>query len=371
MRRILDKGQSVWLDYLRRGMTRSGELASMIDDGLRGLTSNQTIFEQAMAAGEYDDAIAELASTSATDREIFESLSTQDVREAADVFRKTYDDTRGIDGFVSIEVSPELAHDTEGTIAEARRLWEEIDRPNVMIKIPGTRKGWPAIERCLRLGININVTLLFSLKHYRAVANAHMRALEARVSAGKPVDGIASAASIFMSRVDTEVDKRIDAKGAKLDALRGKVAIANARLIYHAFTGIITGQRWKTLESYGAKVQRPLWASTGTKNPAWSDVLYVESLIGPSTITTVPPETLDLFRDHGKVEQTLPGNIEDAQRIMTELEHAGISFSDINGTLESEGIAKFTASFRTLLADIAEKRNSLVTHDARVTGSLL
>jgi transaldolase len=371
MRRILDKGQSVWLDYLRRGMTRSGELASMIDDGLRGMTSNQTIFAQAMAAGEYDDAIAELSATSATDREIFESLSTRDVREAADVFRKTYDDTLGSDGFVSIEVSPELAHDTEGTIAEARRLWEEVDRPNVMIKIPGTHKGWPAIERCLRLGININVTLLFSLQHYRAVANAHMRALEARLSAGKPIDGIASAASIFMSRVDTEVDKRIAAKGKDLEELGGKVAIANARLIYDAFVHNTSGERWKFLESYGAKVQRPLWASTGTKNSAYSDVLYVESLIGPSTITTIPPETLDLFRDHGKVEQTLPGDVQDAHRIMSELERGGISFSDVNRTLENEGIAKFTASYKTALADIAEKRNSLVPQNAQAHGSRL
>ena len=364
MRSLLEKGQSVWLDYLSRRMTRSGKLAAMIDAGLRGMTSNQTIFQQAIATGDYDHAIAELAAPFATDREIFESLSTQDVREAADVFRQTYDDTGGIDGFVSIEVSPELSHDTERTIAEARRLWEEVDRPNVMIKIPGTRKRWPAIERCLRLGININVTLLFSLTHYRAVANAHMRALEARLSAGKPIDTIASAASIFVSRVDTEVDRRIAAKGSELSALRGKVAIANARVIYDAFVHNTDGERWKTLESYGAKVQRPLWASTGTKNHAYSDVVYVESLIGSSTITTVPPETLDLFRDHGKVEQTLPGDIEDAHRIMKELEKGGISFSDVNRTLENEGIAKFMKSFLSGLADIAGKRNSLQTHGA-------
>ena len=364
MHSLLDKGQSVWLDYLSRGMTRSGELARMIDAGLRGMTSNQTIFQHAIATGEYDDAIAELATSSRTDREIFESLSTEDVREAADVFRPTYDKTGGTDGFVSIEVSPELAYDTEGTIVEARRLWEEVDRPNVMVKIPGTREGWPAIERCLRLGININVTLLFSLKHYRTVANAHMRALEARLASGKPIDGIASAASLFISRVDSEVDKRIAAKGKQLAELKGKVAIANARLVYDAFVGITNGQRWQTLASYGAKVQRPLWASTGTKTPSYSDVRYVESLIGPSTVTTVPPDTLDLFRDHGKIEQTLPGDIDDAHRIMNELEQGGINFSDVNRTLENEGIAKFMKSFTGLLADIAEKRSSLLTHSA-------
>ncbi|MEO8580056.1 MAG: transaldolase, partial [Gemmatimonadales bacterium] len=274
MRGLLRLGQSVWLDYLRRGMTRSGELAGMVADGLRGMTSNQTIFEQAIVgSADYDNALLELSASSATDREMFESLAIRDVQEAADVFRDVYDETDGADGFVSIEVSPELARDTEGSIAEARRLWQSVDRPNVMIKIPGTREGWPAIERCLREGININVTLLFSLEHYNAVADAYLRALEARVAAGQPIERIASAASLFVSRVDTEVDKRITAKGGALTALRGRVAIANARLVYASFVDITHGARWNSLEARGAKVQRPLWASTGTKNAAYSDVL--------------------------------------------------------------------------------------------------
>lgn len=366
MRRLLRLGQSVWLDYLRRGMTRSGELAEMVADGLRGMTSNQTIFEQAIAgSADYDDALIEPTASHATDREIFEGLAIRDVREAADVFRDVYDETDGADGFVSIEVSPLLARDTEGSIAEARRLWQSVDRPNVMIKIPGTREGWPAIERCLREGININITLLFSLEHYNAVAEAYLRALEARVAAGQPIDRVASAASLFVSRVDTEVDKRIAAKGGALTALRGRIAIANARLVYASFVDIIHGARWKSLEARGAKVQRPLWASTGTKNAAYSDVLYVESLIGSETITTVPPETLRLFEDHGVVEQTLPGDVSGARQIMSALASGGIDFADVNRTLEEEGIGKFTKSLEKLLGVIVDKRKSLTRTRAR------
>ncbi|MEO5814089.1 MAG: transaldolase [Gemmatimonadaceae bacterium] len=360
MRRLLRLGQSVWLDYLRRGMTRSGELAGMVADGLRGMTSNQTIFEQAIAgSADYDDALMKLTDSCATDREMFEALAITDVQEAADVFRDVYDEADGADGFVSIEVSPELARDTEGSIAEARRLWRGVDRPNVMIKIPGTREGWPAIERCLRDGININITLLFSLEHYDAVADAYLRALEARVAMGQPIDRVASAASLFVSRVDTEVDKRIAAKGDALAALSGRVAVANARLVYASFVDITRGPRWKALEAQGAKVQRPLWASTGTKNAAYSDVLYVESLIGAGTITTVPPETLRLFQDHGVIEQTLPGDVADAQRTMRALASGGIDFADVNRTLEEEGIGKFTKSLEKLLAVIADKRQLL------------
>jgi transaldolase / glucose-6-phosphate isomerase len=361
MHALLDQGQSVWLDYLRRGMTRSGELAAMIADGLRGMTSNPTIFEHAIAGGaDYDEALAELAASRATDREVFEALAVQDVREAADAFRRVYDETDGGDGFVSIEVSPELARDTEGSIAEARRLWRAVDRPNVMVKIPGTREGWPAIERCLREGININITLLFSLEHYRAVAEAYLRALEARVADGRPVDRVASAASLFVSRVDTEVDKRIEAKGGPLSALAGKVAIANARLVYGAFLEITRGTRWRALAAHGAKAQRPLWASTGTKNSAYSDLRYVEALIGPGTITTVPPDTLRLFEDHGVVERTLPGDAGDARRTMLALESGGIDFADVNRTLEEEAIGKFNRSFEKLLGVIGEKRRALV-----------
>jgi transaldolase len=360
MRALLTLGQSVWLDDLSRGMTRSGELDAMVAAGLRGMTSNPTIFERAITtSSDYDDAIAELTASGMTDREMCDALAIEDVQEAADVFRPVYEETDGDDGYVSIEVSPELARDTEGSIAEARRLWWAVDRPNVMIKIPGTREGWPAIERCVRDGININVTLLFSLEHYQAVAEAHLRALAGRVADGRPIDRVASAASLFVSRVDTEVDKRIEANGGALAGLRGRAGVANARLVYAAFLESTRSVRWRALEAFGAKVQRPLWASTGTKNPAYSDVLYLESLIGPRTITSVPPDTLRRFEDHGVVERTLPEDVSTAQLIMIALEADGINFGDVNRRLEDEGIEKFGRSLAKSVAAIGEKRRAL------------
>ncbi len=342
MHALLDVGQSVWLDYLRRGMTRSGELSALIDDGLRGMTSNPTIFEQALAGADYDDELAELSSSPGTERDLFEVLSVEDVREAADVFRRVYDSSQG------------------GSVTEARRLWKAVDRPNVMIKIPGTREGWPAIERCLRDGININITLLFSLEHYKAVVEAYLRALEARVERGQPIDRLASVASFFVSRVDTEVDKRIQALGGPLLDLRGKVAIAGARLAFAMFLEITGSERWRKLEANGARKQRLLWASTGTKNREYSDVLYVESLIGPDTVATVPVETLRLFEDHGVISQTLNANtLSDARRVMDALAAGGIDFGDVNSTLEREGVEKFVKSFDSLLGLIAQKRRSL------------
>jgi transaldolase len=361
MHALEDLGQSVWLDYLRRGMVRSGELEGLIHDGLRGMTSNPTIFEHAIGgSADYDDALKDMASSPKTDREVFEALAIQDVREAADLFRPVYDRTDGADGFVSLEVSPELARDTEGSIAEARRLWRAVDRPNLMIKIPGTREGWPAIERCLREGININITLLFSVEHYRAVAEAYFRALEARVKDGQPVGRVASVASFFVSRVDTEVDRRIEARGGSLMPLRGRVAIANARLAYAAFLETTRGARWRALASSGARVQRPLWASTGTKNPAYSDVLYLESLIGPDTVTTAPPETLDLFEDHGSVRRTLSDDPGDAREIVDALAGGGIDFADVNRVLEAEGLEKFAVSLDKVLGVVGRKRQTLV-----------
>ena len=359
MQTLLDQGQSVWLDYLHRKMTRSGELRALIDDGLRGMTSNPTIFEHAIASSTaYDDEFTVLASAK-TNREVFEAIAIEDVREAADVFRPVYDSTGGSDGFVSIEVSPRLARDTEGSVTEARRLWKAVNRPNVMIKIPGTREGWAAIERCLSEGININVTLLFSVEHYQAVADAYLRALEARIARDQPIDKLASVASVFVSRVDTEVDKRIAARGGSLVALRGRVAIASARLAYAAFLEITHSARWRALEAKGARKQRLLWASTGTKNPDYSDVLYVESLIGPDTIATVPPETLELFEHHGAISPTLESDqMQDARRVMDALTDGGIDFGDVNSTLEEEGIEKFTKSLDRLLNVIAEKRNT-------------
>jgi transaldolase len=367
MRALLNLGQSVWLDDMRRGMTRSGELETMVARGLRGMTSNPTIFEHAIAASsDYDEALMDFAGSGMTDREVFDALVIQDVQEAADVFRPVYEETDGDDGYVSIEVSPEFARDTAGSIEEARRLWWAVDRPNVMIKIPGTREGWPAIERCLRDGININVTLLFSLEHYLAVADAHLRALAGRVADGRPIDRVASAASLFVSRVDTEVDKRIEANGGALAALRGRAGVANARLVYAAFLDITHSVRWRALEGLGAKVQRPLWASTGTKNPAYPDVLYVESLIGPRTITTVPPETLRLFEHHGVVERTLPEDVSTAQLIIIALEADGINFADVNRTLEDEAIEKFARSLAKSVGAIGEKRRTLSRRPAPI-----
>lgn len=362
MRGLLDLRQAVWLDYLSRGMTRSGDLQALIDDGLRGMTSNPTLFEHAIGGtADYDDELTKLASSPKTDRDVFETLAIEDVREAADLFRPVYDSTDGGDGFVSIEVSPQLAHDTDRSVTEARRLWKAVDRPNVMIKIPGTREGWPAIERCLGEGININITLLFSVEHYQAVADAYVRALEARVERGQSIDRVASVASFFVSRVDTEVDERIQAQGGPLLELRGQVAIASAQVAYTTFLEITRTARWRALEVKGAKPQRLLWASTGTKNRQYSDVLYVESLIGPDTITTVPPDTLKLFDDHGRIARTLGDDAANsAQRVMDALTSGGIDFADVNHTLEEEGIEKFIKSFDALLDLIAKKRRALL-----------
>jgi len=358
---LLALGQSIWLDYLRRGMLRSGELAGLIARGLRGMTSNPTIFEQAIGGStDYDDAFARVAGSSRPDADIFESIAVEDVRAAADLFRPLYDRSNGADGFVSLEVSPGLARDTAGTVAEAERLWQAVGRPNAMIKIPGTKEGWPAIERCLTNGININITLLFSVEHYRKVADAYLAALDARVAKGAPVDRIASVASFFVSRVDTEVDARL----AKIDKpavkeLAGTIGVANARLAYAAFERIIASDRWRRLAAKGARVQRPLWASTGTKNPAYSDVLYLDELIGRDTINTVPPETLRKFEDHGTVAPTLAGHEDAARQRMEQLARLGVDFDDVTRVLEAEGIDKFAKSYAALIGTIGKKRAAL------------
>ena len=321
--------QSVWLDDLSREMTRYGELRDVIERGVQ------------------------------SDRDVYEVLAMQDVREAADLFRSLYDSTTGRDGFVSLEVSPGVARDTEGSVKEARRLWRALDRPNVMIKIPGTRQGWPAIERCLAEGININITLLFSVEHYRAVAEAWMRALETRVAREQPIAHVASVASFFISRVDSEVDARIRSTGGSLLALQGKAAIAQAQLAYSVFEDIIRSDRWRRLEAGGAMPQRLLWASMGTKNRRYPDLLYLESLIAPDTIATVPPHTLQLFEDRGVIVRRLGcGVANDAREVIAALAAGGIDFDDVNTTLEDEGIAKFTRSFDRLLQLIGTKRKA-------------
>ncbi len=360
MQALLDLGQSVWLDYLRRGMLRSGELKALIEDGLRGMTSNPTIFEHAIGGStDYDEELRALAGSPLEDRQIFERLAVEDVQEAADHFRPVYDTTAGADGFVSLEVSASLARNTEGTVAEARRLWAAVGRPNLMIKVPGTREGWPAIERLLTEGINVNITLLFSIEHYQKVAEAYLRALEARVAAGQPVDRLASVASFFVSRVDTETDRRLEAQGGELLDLRGKVAIANARLAYAWFRELLAGPRWQRLARSGPRPQRLLWASTGTKNPAYSDVLYVDSLIGGDTINTMPPATLHLFEDHGTPRRTLPGDVDEAHAIMDRLAAGGVDIDDVTRALEQDGIEKFAKSYDALLGVIAGKRRAI------------
>jgi transaldolase len=357
MKRLLDLKQSVWLDYLHRRLTRSGGLAHLIDDGLRGMTSNPTIFEQAIAGSDdYDDDLA-AAPASMTDRDVFERLAITDVREAADRFRSVYDATAGADGFVSLELSPAFSRDTTESVIEARRLWRAVDRPNVMIKIPGTREGWAAIELCLQEGINVNITLLFSAAHYRAVAEGYLCALEARIGRGQPIDRLASVASFFVSRIDTEVDKRIRSMGGALRSFAGTAALASARLAFEAFTEMRQTLRWQRLEQKGARQQRLLWASTGTKDPRYSDVMYVESLIGPDTVVTVPPDTLKKFEDHGRISIALSADVATNHRVvLNALAAGGIDFVDVNRTLENEGIAKFAASSGQLLSVIARKR---------------
>ena len=360
MMALLALGQSVWLDYLRRDMIQSGDLAARVADGLRGMTSNPSIFESAIAGSkDYDAALTRPDIRAKSDADAFEAIAVEDVRMAAEVFRTVYDSTDGADGFVSIEVSPSLARDTQGSLNEARRLWREVGRPNVMIKIPGTREGWPAIEQALEEGININITLLFSVEHYKAVADAYLNAMEARIAARKPVNRVASVASFFVSRVDTEVDKRLEKLGGAATSLLGQAAIANAKLAYELFGELFSGPRWMKIRDAGARVQRPLWASTSTKNPRYGDVRYLEGLIGPETINTVPPETLQLFEEHGVVRRTLSPRADDAHDTMRQIAEAGIDFDDVTQTLEDEGIDKFEVSYRKLLGVIAGKRQTL------------
>lgn len=364
-------GQSVWLDYIRRGLIDSGELARLVaEDGVRGVTSNPAIFEKAIASGdEYTGQILELAARHGDDAaRIFEELAVEDVRRAADALREVHDASGGADGFVSLEVSPELADDTEGTIAEARRLWAAVDRPNLMIKVPGTPAGLPAIRRLLVEGIHVNVTLLFARSAYAAVAEAYLEALEERAEEALPIDRSASVASFFVSRIDTLIDARLDARLAeappaerpRLEGLRGRIAIANAKLAYRHYQGIVESERWGRLAARGAHPQRLLWASTSTKNPTYRDTLYVEELIGPETVDTIPPETLEAFRDHGIADETLTDAVEEAAAELAELERLGVSLDRATDELLADGIAKFVAPYRKLLDAVATRSRALV-----------
>ena len=348
-------GQSVWLDFIRRGILDDGSLERMIQEyDLRGVTSNPSIFEQAMTgSSDYDDEMEEMASSGVDASAAYERLAIEDIQRTADLFRSVYDASGGKDGFVSLEVSPSLAKDTEATLAEARRLWAAVDRPNVMIKIPGTAEGIPAIEQALSEGININVTLLFSRDMHEQVMRAYIRGLERRLDAGQPVGHVASVASFFVSRVDTAIDAELERLGRT--ELQGKAAVANAKLAYQRFREIFDGADFARLREAGAQVQRPLWASTSTKNPAYRDVIYVEELIGPDTVNTMPLATVKAFADHGVAKRTVDQDLDEARAVLRKLEEAGVDLDQVTTQLQTEGVGKFTGSFEELISHVGEK----------------
>jgi transaldolase/glucose-6-phosphate isomerase len=372
LKALQDHGQAVWLDFLSRGFMAKGGLKKLVDqDGLRGLTSNPSIFENAIGhTGEYDEAIAGMLR--ANDRsagEIFEELAVEDIKEATDILRPVFDAAHGTDGFVSIEVSPYLATDTRATIAEAKRLWSAIDRKNLMIKVPGTAEGLPAVRDLIADGINVNITLLFAQEVYEQVVEAYLSGLEAHASRGGDISRIASVASFFVSRIDTAVDKLLDDaiarandpdEKARLNALKGKIAVANAKLAYQRYLRLFAGERWAALAAHGAKPQRLLWASTGTKNKAYSDVLYVEELIGPDTVNTMPVATLDAFRDHGKVRDSLGEDAAGAHRLLGEIARAGISLDSVTDRLVEDGVRLFADAADKLLGAVAKKRGEIL-----------
>ena len=351
---LSDLGQAVWIDYISRSLITTGRLTELVDEGIRGLTSNPTIFEKAIAgSSDYDREMARLAGEGKSVEEIYEALALKDIGDAADILRPLYDRTNGEDGYVSLEVSPTLAHDTAGTITDARRLYKILGRPNVMIKVPATLEGIPAIETLIGEGINVNATLIFSLTHYQAVAGAYLNGLEILAAASGDLNRVASVASFFISRIDTAVDKELDKRNV-ID-LQGKIAIAAAQTAYARFQKIFSGEPWSRLSSPGARVQRPLWASTGTKNPLYPDTLYVDSLIGPDTVNTVPPATMEAFLDHGIVAPTIETDLEEARALLLRLDESGIDLDAITQKLQDDGVASFADSFETLLASISEK----------------
>ena len=367
-------GQAVWLDFLARGFVAKGDLKRLIDtDGVKGVTSNPSIFEKAIGSSdEYDGAIGNtLKKGDRPVAELFEHLAVEDIQRAADVLRPVYDRLKGEDGFVSLEVSPYLAMDTEGTIAEAERLWKDVRRKNLMVKVPATPEGLPAIEQLIGEGISINITLLFSQKVYMEVAQAYLAGLEKYVAAGGDPSHVASVASFFVSRIDSAVDKQLDEKIARandpgekerLAALKGKVAIANAKLAYRHYLETFAGPRWEFLEGKGARKQKCLWASTSTKNPSYRDVIYVEELIGPETVNTMPAETIVAFQDHGEVvPNTVAQGVADAEKLLERLAEVGVDYDDVVETLEAEGVQKFADSFEELLEGIRAKRSELAT----------
>jgi transaldolase len=360
LKQLAEQGQSVWIDYLSRNFVNGGDLAGLVADGVVGVTSNPTIFQGAIAEGDaYDDQIKEVSATESEPKEIFLALARDDIRAACDELRRVWDDGNGKDGWVSLEVDPNLAHDTQATIDEAARLHGLIDRPNVLIKIPATKEGLSAIEETIASGIPVNVTLIFSLERHRKVAEAYIRGLERLVESGGDPSKVASVASFFVSRVDTEADRRLDEIGG-FDELKGTLAIANAKLAYENYAEVFSGAQWDALAAKGATPQRCLWASTSTKNPAYRDTMYVEELAGPDTVNTMPRETIEAVEDHGVIERKLDQDVEGARRTLERFGEAGVDYDDVVATLEREGVEKFAKSFRELFADLEAKRDQLV-----------
>jgi transaldolase len=364
-----DVGTSVWLDYIDRTMLHNGDLERRIrEDALMGMTSNPTIFEKALAEGSAYDAQITAVPDGLTPWELFELVAVEDVRRACDLFAGVYRETNKVDGYVSLEVSPNSAHDAAATVAEARRLWAAVDRPNVMIKVPGTPAGADALRTLISDGINVNVTLLFSVQSHRRTIEAYLSGLEERAAAGKPLDHVASVASFFVSRVDSEIDGRLEkmiaAAGdevarAKLERLQGKAAIANAKMAYRLFRELFSGPRWQALAARGARYQRPLWASTSTKNPKYRDVLYVEELAGPDTVNTLPPATLVAFRDHGEARSAVDKHADEAVKTLAALEAVGVSMEEVTAKLLKDGLASFQKSFDSLLGGLEKKTAAL------------
>lgn len=354
LQQLADSGQSVWYDYIQRSLLSSERFNSLIEHGLRGVTSNPTIFMKAISgSSDYDDAMYQL-DESAENYERYEALVLEDIANAADLFRPVFEATNGLDGYVSIEVSPKLAYDSKGTVEEAIRLFNQLKRPNIMIKVPATEEGIPAVSELIGLGINVNVTLIFGIEQYLKVANAYIEGLETFQARKGDLRKVASVASFFVSRVDTLVDQHLAEKGNT--ELQGKIAIANSKVAYHEAKRLYTEPRWKKLETNGARVQRLLWASTGTKNPAYSDTLYVDELIGRNTVNTMPPATLDAFLDHGTVQVTLDRDVDEARQQLAQLKYLGLDLQQITQTLEADGVRQFEESFEALLGAIDQKQ---------------
>jgi transaldolase/transaldolase/glucose-6-phosphate isomerase len=362
VKQIHDFGQSIWLDFIDRKIMNSGELNRLInEDGVRGITSNPAIFEKAISSSsDYNDDLREMSQKAHNNEELFYAIAIKDIQRAADMFLPVFNqEVKGSDGYVSLEVSPFLANDTEGTIKQARELWKQVNRKNVMIKIPSTKEGLPAIRKCISEGININITLLFGLERYEEVTDAYISGLEDRLSQNQPIDQIASVASFFLSRIDVMIDPMLEERN--MAPLKGEVAIASAKKAYQIYKRVFGSERFQKLREKGAKPQRVLWASTGTKDPSYSDVKYVEALIGPETVNTIPIETLEAFRDHGQPANRLESDIENADHVLNELKNAGIDLHEITQKLEEEGVEKFNKPYQKLMNAIENQRKQLVS----------